>query len=217
MGLSPPRWAQRAAGGPTCLLSQNNCCRAYCLLSQGNSLLVAHLSCCILSTYGVQLSALLAGVVCTWEHVSGTDDGWSSTEAFQWSRFLCYWEVRVAQEGKRYSDLQTVIVRGFRLTSGSHRRLYPAWERLGGTMRISLFPAFLSLYGSSPFLHPVDWDESCMHPSASFLIDPIKIPNSCSICEGWAVGPVQLEGYSPGALFLSWFWDYGDSKLRLNT
>lgn len=180
-------------------------------------MLIALLSCCILSAYGVQLSTLLAGAVCTWEHVSGTDGGWSFTGAFQWSCFLCYWKARVIQEDKRYSDLQTVIVRGFSLTSGSDRRVYPAWERLGGTAWISLFPAFLSLFVSSPFLHPVDWDESCVHPSASFLIDPIKIPHSCSVCKGWAVRPIQLGGYSPGAFFLSWFWDYGDSKLRLNT
>lgn len=152
-----------------------------------------------------------------WEHASETGDGWNSMEAIQLSCFLCYWKACVAQEDKRYSDLHTAVVGGFSLTSGSDRHVYPVWERLGGTARASLFSAFLSLYVSSPFLYPVDWDESCVHPSASFLIDSIKIPHSCSICEGWAIEPIQLEGYNPGAFFLSWFWDYRYSKLRLNT
>lgn len=150
-------------------------------------------------------STVRAGMACMWEHVSEVGDGWNSTGATQLIHFLCHWEAGVAQGDKRHSGLQAAGVRGFSLTSGSDRGVYPAWGRLGGTVQTSLFSAFLSLSVSSPFLHPVDPDESCVHPSASFLRDPIKIPHSCSMCEGWAIECVQLEGYSPGAFFCPGF------------
>lgn len=126
---------------------------------------------------------------------------------------------RVTQADKRHSALQTAITSACSLTSLSQdlRDMFiqrkRGWETLLAPLLVS---AFLSPYVSSPFLHSVEWDESCVRPSADFLIDAIKIPHSCSTCKGWAIEPLQLEGYNPRAFgfFFLLIVDYRDSKLR---
>lgn len=131
---------QGTAHGLSCWAGHRSCCWASLGLCQDSS------------SHPTALPVLLIVSAGTHELFQQERNGWHSMKSFWKGWSWCCWEAWVAQGGKRHSDLQSI--RGFRLTSGSDRRVYPARRRLEALHRplcSQLFYLFVSHLPSFPW------------------------------------------------------------------
>lgn len=111
--------------------------------------------CCARTAAPTALAVVLISVLApSSELFQQEGNGWHSMKTFWISWSWCCWEAWVAQGDKRHWGLQSSLVRGSGLTSGSDRRVYPAWgrlEALQGPLCSQLFYLFVSHLPSFPW------------------------------------------------------------------